>query len=205
MEEQQRLTASRRAHKAHLTKLLRKIGELKQAEDDQNEQRDIPILGSYLDQLKRKGQVISELDNKIFALITEPEELETDIIEAEDTQTLIAETICTTASFIERKTEFMNTNQQDRATGASNNVQETPPSNQATGNVSEQTGNQPSTSQGTQSESNTVSEVLPVDLNQPVNTSTPITSTNTNANSSYSVSRLPKLALPTFNGDPLNW
>lgn len=53
-------------------------------------------LGSYLEQLQRKVQVLSELDNNIFELIKEPEDLETDIIEAEDTQAHIAEIICTT-------------------------------------------------------------------------------------------------------------
>lgn len=53
--------------------------ELKEVEDDQNEQHAIVTLGSYLEQLQRKGQVLSELDNKIFELFTKPEDLEADI------------------------------------------------------------------------------------------------------------------------------
>lgn len=72
----------------------------------------------------------------------------------------------------------------------------------------EQVGNQPSTSQEEQNqiESNTVSENLPVELNQSISTSTSETSTNHNiSNSSYSMSRRPKSALPTFDGNPLSW
>lgn len=201
MEEQQRLIASRRAHRAHLTKVLKKITELKEVEDDQNEQHAIVTLGSYLEQLQRKGQVLSELDNKIFELFTKPEDLEADIIEAEDTQSFIAET-----NFIENKTKSMNISQHDQAAGASNNIQQTPENNQTTSSESEPAGNQPSTPQETQPQSSTVSKNLPVNLNPPPTTSTSVARTNpTISNSSYSMSRLPKLALPTFDGNPLNW
>ncbi|CAB3992330.1 Hypothetical predicted protein [Paramuricea clavata] len=162
MKEQQRLIASRRAHRAHLTKVLKKITELKEVEDDQNEQHAIVTLGSYLEQLQRKGQVLSELDNKIFELFTKPEDLEADIIEAEDTQSFIAETICTTKNFIENKTKSMNISQRDQAAGASNNIQQTPESNQATSSESEPAGNQPSTPEETQPQSSTTP---PEDIN----------------------------------------
>ncbi|CAB3989911.1 Hypothetical predicted protein [Paramuricea clavata] len=173
MEEQQHLIASRRAHRAHLTKVLKKITELKEVEDDQNEQHAIVTLGSYLEQLQRKGHVLSELDNKIFELFTKPEDLEADIIEAEDTQSFIAETICTTKNFIENKIKSMNISQHDQAAGASNNIQQTPESNQATSSESEPAGNQPSTPEETQPQSSTVSENLPVNLNQPPTTNPP--------------------------------
>ncbi|CAB4008040.1 Hypothetical predicted protein [Paramuricea clavata] len=160
MEEQQRLIASRRAHRAHLTKVLKKITELKEVEDDQNEQHAIVTLGSYLEQLQRKGHVLSELDNKIFELFTKPEDLEADIIEAEDTQSFIAETICTTKNFIENKIKSMNISQHDQAAGASNNIQQTPESNQATSSESEPAGNQPSTPEETQPQSSTSKEFL---------------------------------------------
>ncbi|CAB4005695.1 Hypothetical predicted protein, partial [Paramuricea clavata] len=116
---------------------------------------------SYLEQLQRKGQVLSELDNKIFELFTKPEDLEADIIEAEDTQSFIAETICTTKNFIENKTKSMNISQHDQAAGASNNIQQTPENIQTTSSESEPAGNQPSTPQETQPQSSTVAENPP--------------------------------------------
>ncbi len=210
MEDLQRLIASRRGHKAHLTKILKKITELKETDEDQNKQDAIVILGSYLEQLERKAKVLSELDDKISLLITKPDELEADILETEETQSFIAEIICTTKSFIENKTNTIpsqaNTTNVNHAPVVSHNAEETPENNQTTSETNNQTASEASTSQETQVESNTVSEVLPVNLNQTVNTSTSIPSVNpTVSNSSYSMSRLPKLALPTFDGNPLGW
>ena len=66
MEEQQRLTVSRRAHRAHLTETTKKIIELQDGEIDHACRA---TLGSCLEQLQRKGQILTELDNKIFGLI----------------------------------------------------------------------------------------------------------------------------------------
>ena len=149
MDQQQRLIASRRAH---LTKLLKKITELKETEYGQDEGNISVTLGSCLEQLQRKAQVLSELDNKIFELITEPEDLETDIIEAEYTQTHIAEIICTTKSFIE-KIKSKNTNQHEGASTASNNTQPTTEIIYQTAHgEAEQVGNQPSTLQEEQNQ-----------------------------------------------------
>ena len=210
MEDLQRLIASRRGHKAHLTKILKKITELKETDEDQNKQDAIVILGSYLEQLERKAKVLSEPDDKISLLITKPDELEADILEAEETQSFIAETICTTKSFIENKTNTIpsqaNTTNVNHAPVVSHNAEESPENNQTTSETNNQTASEASTSQETQVESNTASEVLPVNLNQTVNASTSIPSVNpTVSNSSYSMSRLPKLALPTFDGNPLGW
>ena len=134
--------------------------------------------------------------------------METDIIEAEDTQTHIAEIICTTKIFVE-KIKSKNTNQREGASMASSNSQPTTEIiHQTAHGEAEQVGNQPSTSQEEQNqiESNTVGENVPVELNQSISTSTSETNTNHNiSNSSYSMSRLPKLALPTFDGNPLSW
>ena len=58
MEELRKLLASRRAHKAHLTKLRPKIDETAAGTTTHNE---IALLKSLVDQLKQKRQTLKEL------------------------------------------------------------------------------------------------------------------------------------------------
>ena len=168
---------------------------MKEAEYGRNDGHVSVTLNSYLKQLQRKAQVLTELDNKIFALITDPNDLETDLIEAEDTQTHIAETNCTIKNFIENKIESMNTSQQNQASGASssNQIMKEIINQTASGEI-EQAGNQPPTPQEEQSQvepiqPNTVSENLPAQLNQSTTTNTSVASANhTTSKSSYGMS-----------------
>ena len=217
MEEQQHLVASRRAHRAHLTKITKKIIELQDGEIDD---AHTATRRSCLEQLQRKRQILTELDNKIFGLIEDPDNLETDILEAEDIQSLISEKLCTTKSFIESK---INTKSKEVHHGqpiiGNNVVTQVHPQPVQTTNAASYQGQgsmQPSTSQQAQQdqqstpESTSVSDNLPAipntNVNVPMAMGTTFTSTTASiANNSYNSSRLPKLALPKFDGNPLNW
>ena len=100
MEELPKLLASRRAHKAHLTKLRHKIDETAEGTITHNE---IALLKSLVDQLKQKKQTLKELNDKIAVLLETPEELEAEILDAEelDTVSLIVEKVCVTDNLIE--------------------------------------------------------------------------------------------------------
>ena len=98
MEELPKLLASRRAHKAHLTKLRHKIDETAAGTTTHNE---IALLKSLVNQLKQKRQTLKELNDKIAVLLETPEELEAEILDAEELDSLIVEKICVTDNLIE--------------------------------------------------------------------------------------------------------
>lgn len=94
-----RLAASRRAHRARLTKVTKKISELQDGEI--HDAQTTAALDCCLKQFQRKKQVLTELGNKIFGLSEDPADLGKEILEAEDIQSLIAKKICSTKSLIE--------------------------------------------------------------------------------------------------------
>ena len=91
MEELPKLLASRRAHKVHLTKLKHKIDDTAEGTIAHNE---IALLKSLVDQLKQKRQTLKELNDKIAVLLETPEDLEAEILEAEELDSLIVEKVC---------------------------------------------------------------------------------------------------------------
>ena len=98
MEELPKLLASRRAHKVHLTKLRHKIDE---TAADTTTHNEIALLKSLVDQLKQKRQTLKELNDNIAVLLETPEELEAEILDAEELDSLIVEKICVTDNLIE--------------------------------------------------------------------------------------------------------
>ena len=98
MEELPKLLASRRAHKAHLTKLRQKINDTAEGTIADNE---IALLKSLVEQLKQKRQTLKELNDKIAVLLETPEELEAEILDAEELDSLIVEKVCLTDNLIE--------------------------------------------------------------------------------------------------------
>ena len=93
-----KLLASRRAHKAHLTKLRHKIDETAEGTIAHNE---IALLKSLVNQLKQKKQILKELNDEIAVLLETPEELEAEILDAEELDSLIVEKVSVTDNLIE--------------------------------------------------------------------------------------------------------
>ena len=83
MEELTKLLASRRVHRAHVTKLKQKIDDT--AKDTITETQ-IALLRSFVNQLKQKRQTLKEFNDKIVVLLETPEDLEQDILVAEELQ-----------------------------------------------------------------------------------------------------------------------
>ncbi|CAB4031257.1 Hypothetical predicted protein, partial [Paramuricea clavata] len=101
MEELQRLRASRKAYRAHLTTLYKKIIELKSATTI--DELHIATLENYCQQLKRKKDILSPLDEQIAKAITKPEDLECEIFETEEMHSTIDERYSELTTFIEIK------------------------------------------------------------------------------------------------------
>ena len=106
MEELPKLLASRRAHKAHLTKLRQKIDDTAEGTIADNE---IALLKSLVKQLKQKRRTLKELNDKIAVLLETPEELEAEILDVEELDSLIVEKVYLTSLREFHKSSGINT------------------------------------------------------------------------------------------------
>ena len=144
----------------------------------------ITTLKSSLEQLQRKAEIIKDLDAKIALAIQDPSELEGEIFESEEIQDAIIEK---TGSI----KEFLSCHAQSGV---------------------------PAKTQVTQTLDATVQPFQPIStgrrdsfisVDEPLLTHHSSTDNRslvqTHDNRAPSVSRLPKLSLPTFSGEPLSW
>ena len=106
MEEHARIQASRRAHKAHTTRILNKCSDILAKENP--DEMEINSLNTSLEQLVRKRTLIRELDQKIEAKITDAKELEAEILEAEELSCELEEKINHIRKFIELSISTIN-------------------------------------------------------------------------------------------------
>ncbi len=208
MEELTRLQASRRAHKAHVTRLTNKSKEILTKENPN--EMEISSLNTSLEQLARKGDLIRELNQKIEAKITDEETLEAEIFEADELSCDLEEKINYIRKYIELSTSAKN--HQSAVFTQENTSSNVPP-------VSQNTNTEPSVaSAGVQSLTNDqsiTSDIPPVQTN-PSSLSnisshaddtptTQVPSTNAASVVSQTMCKLPKLNLPVFSGNPLDW
>ncbi|CAB4022768.1 Hypothetical predicted protein [Paramuricea clavata] len=82
IEELTRIQATRRAHKGHVTRLVKKTSEV--LTNEKPDEMLLSSLNTFLEQLVRKRDLIWELDQKIEAKSTDTKGLETEIFEAEE-------------------------------------------------------------------------------------------------------------------------
>ena len=101
-DELPRLQASRRAYKSHITRLCNKIDDALDADVDDY---TITALRTNIDQLNGKKTKIAELDEKIAALITDPDELTDTMIDAGELEDSITDKIAKVLRFIELNTQ----------------------------------------------------------------------------------------------------
>ena len=154
-----------------------------------------------IEQLERKRQKLSQLDTEIAGLIEKPEDLEEEILESEELQCTIAEQICRAKTFLETSQIQQSAEPTEQNTQPPSGIIATQPSQSATEQAVQSTSaiavTQPpqsaelgnnSHSQGATPSSSMVS-----------------TSSSTSSSTVQNVSRLPKLILPTFDGNPLYW
>ena len=211
MEELQRLQASRRGHRGHLTKLLKKSKEIiehQTAIDDLTR----ALAETTLEQLRRKQDVLKEIDGNIQQKITEAEDLEAEITEAEGFQDEIAENIAQICVIIKRIPSTVPSVTLDHANTTPNTSQSPlvpnvdpvlPESSTITtsnANPTQSNASIPSSSSSNTLSPTTSSSTIP---SPPSQTQVPNLIPNPIGITNHS--RLPKLVLPTFGGGPLEW
>ncbi len=179
--------ASRRAHRAHLTRVFGKITPILESDEAPNE-RNTATLQTALEQIEAKRTTISELDTEIRATIEDANALETEILDTEEIIFNIAEKIALIKAVLTRpkppSAQAPPLQPQSVQTSAPV-IQPPTPAHQSTSDHS----------------SSTDTLVSSVPQNQPLSSD----SINTLAGVSQNASRLPKLTLPMFGGDPLKW
>ena len=238
MEESQRIQRSRKGHRAHLTKVLNKATTIMESDEAPNAMQ-IASLTATIEQLARKRTVLNELNEKFLATITDPDDIEQEIMDVEDIECEINEKSAQISAFILSCHPVKNpvtppttsSQQQVSAPPAAASPQQqvsAPPVNNTS--PQEASESQPTTSSTSPTlEVNLlqfppVNQELSVTLNETegINTMTsntmadslllnnqsnqvlPTSQTHLTPAPSH-VSRLPKLNLPTFSGNPLNW
>ncbi|CAB4043144.1 Hypothetical predicted protein, partial [Paramuricea clavata] len=91
MEETQRIQRSRKRHRAHLTKVLNKATTIMENDEAPN---------ATIEQLARKRTVLNELNEKLLTVVKDPDELEQEIMEAEDIECEINEKSAQISAFV---------------------------------------------------------------------------------------------------------
>jgi hypothetical protein len=99
MEETQRIQRSRKGHRAHLTKVLNKATTIMENDEAPNAMQ-IASLTATIEQLARKRTVLNELNEKLLAMVKDPDELEQEIMEAEDIECEINEKSAQISAFV---------------------------------------------------------------------------------------------------------
>lgn len=197
MEELTRLTSSRRAHKSHLTKLRTKIDEISTKEE--HTETDVMLLGSYIQQLKAKQTTFNDLNGKIATLIEDPDELEREIVDSEDLSSEIIEKLCLTEQIFLNIKMKVNVGMSTHTPSPQASTQQNEPSTSSRisqeshqNNDDQLVYNSPGSGNIDNLQASQQENILP----EPVSTS---------ICNVFQGSRLPKLALPMFNGNALDW
>ena len=212
--------ASRAGFRAHLTKLLEKAATL--MDKEMPSEVELVSLKNTLEQLARKRNKLKDLDERIAALLEEPDEIEKEAFETEDIQESIDETSSQISSFlalVSSKKTFstvpLNATGKSLPLAHENTSEEVASGNQptppetSTPQVNGQSG-LPLEPQGATNEISQVSPRVIQDSShvQPPqqNLTVPTLNSAPHNNSSHNhSSRLPKLNLPTFSENPLRW
>ena len=195
-----KFVASRAGYRAHLTQTFKKASSIIQKESLTDS--DIASLNRIKEQLARKKSILQELDQKIAAAIEEPKEIEKEIFETEDILEQIEEAaaqisqsinnfVSTESSQVNPPHEFI------QAISQSTNIQ-TPLNTTTNANPTIEVGQQNNTPVVEQPQQEH-------QVNTPEDPPTLPATTPHYPSSFNQNSRLPKLNLPTFTGNPLQW
>lgn len=207
MEQITRLQKSRSGYKSHVSRQFKKVDEL-MASDTVNE-LVISSLKTAQEVLLKKKETIHQLDAHIVELIQDGDTLEAEIFESEETQDTILEKVNLIDTFIRLHSR---TGHPSLSTASS---MTTPvvssPSTQPSEAISSPvvTSQPPPPPQSNESTTSTYHRHDSRPISSSVDRGATTVTTHTNvpivSPQVYQTSRLPKLELPTFSGDPLSW
>ena len=160
--------------------------------------------------LMKKKETIHQLDTQIIELIQDADTLEEAILDIEYTQDRILEKVNLIDTFIKMHSTPHPQSSLTASSSVPPVVPQPPSSIQSSGVVSSSPPVDPQPPTSISSESSTAVEPLPhatTTISSVTESTTVTTHTTTPIASSqlYNTSRLPKLELPTFSGDPLSW
>ena len=191
MEELRRFKASRKGYRTHVTRTLGKVTAVTESTEPITADQ-IVTLKTWLDQIEQKRAVLEDLDSKIANAIEEEDELTGEICEVEEYKIVLLERIALLKSFIASHESSVPSSPFSPAPQqlVSSSVRDPPANLQS----HEPLYNQP-TSENEQPP--------PTGDTSGVSENTHIHGTV--ANVAQGVSRLPKINLPYFSGDPLMW
>ena len=192
MEEISRLRASRKAHRAHVTRIFGKLEGILESDEAPNE-KQAANLTICLEQIVTKKATIGGLDTRISQAIEDPSTLEGKILEAEEIQYSITERITLIKTVLARpkplnmqappfQSQIVEVDPPPLADHQSENDEQPQGGEDSVTNAQPRHSTQPEVLSAHQPDGNIIS-----------------------ASVSRNVSRLPKLTLPTFEGDPLEW
>ena len=189
MDEVQRLRVKQHGLKGSVTKLLTKVDDILSAELKTVNLNSTPesqrlLAATTATQLTAKRGQIEKLDDTIVAAIEEETELETEICDADTYLTTLEERITFLEEFVKQASQ-------------------PPPAPRGTAEESQ-----------SRESRELISVAVDTLTHEPEVVKKPVHSVSTTQNrdeiartdsTHYSHSRLPKLALPTFSGNPLDW
>ena len=107
MEGLEKLKGSRRAYRAHLTRIWGKMAELTLTLPATDE--TVTLATSYIDQIQHKAEAVQQLDSKIQSMITEPEDIESDVLDSLEIQDTIIEKLTLLKRFLEKTSSITGT------------------------------------------------------------------------------------------------
>jgi len=189
MEDFKHLCNSRKGYRLHLKKLLAKANDFIERHYNKDRDLDAASFIDLRDQLQWKDTIISDLNNQIFKLIADEEELVDDICKAEE----IKESLTTTITHFTQILDVINKS-------VPINTQPSPPLDKTIGS-----GNPESTIPGTQTtEADTQHIPLSDEPNQETQEHSPVPQPNP-VSGTQNVTQLPKLSMPVFSGNALQW
>ena len=179
MEELRRHICSRRGYRNHLRRLITRVTELSEQHNaTPTTPQDSTTLTDLREQLQRKRDILLDLDQKISVLMESEEDLEREVNDAEEHHSLISTNIARVTQLLEACTAAV-----ERPT-----VQ-TPPHHDE------------HTHPDAGSHHSAHVEDLPlVTADDP-----PPTERISDTSRSREITRLPKLTIPTFSGNVLEW
>ena len=192
MEEASRLRSSQGSFRAHVTRTYARIADITESTTPVTPAQRI-TLATSLEILEEKKIVLKELDTKIIGATQEPGQLEEEICETEEYHAVLLEKIAFLRDFMTRTH---------------------PPSSDDPATVRLVTSTESVTMQAIPQHVNaTENAITSSDVIQPTDTpplsegdqEVSVRTNHTSINTSNCVSRLPKLSLPYFSGDPLTW
>ena len=194
MEELQRHRSSRKGYRSHLTRLITNANELMATSTEGLPGENVKMttaLDSLVGQLNRKENLLADLDAKILQLVNDEGELETEVFEAEEIQSKIAETVSNIKSFT---TRLLHRGDEVHTKHPKSKI---PEPVAVTLSESPLTANSEATHN---TENNDSLHTLNDSTSQ-----LPPPNDNALTNRGQVAARLPKLTIPMFGGDPLDW